>query len=184
MPTAEKYLKPEVIRQIKRLDLRCAVHRAGVSARTARQPVPWLFRRVQRAPQVHARRRSQGHRLADLRQDRQVLHQEVRGRDEHHRLPGDGSEPLDGLHLSAGADEVRVRHLPGGRAVLLDDPSARPGGADHLRRADPQQPAAADAARPPGRRAVAVGQLAARRATPTSRTAWCRWRPCSATPAW
>ena len=36
----------------------------------------------------------------------------------------------------------------------------------------------------PGRRALAAGQLAARRAPPTSPTAWPRWPPCSATPAW
>ena len=33
--------------------------------------------------------------------------------------------------------------LPGGRAVLPDDPSAGPGGADDLRPADPPQPAPA-----------------------------------------
>ncbi len=140
-----------------------AVHRQGLSARLARQPVPRLFGRVQRAPQIHARRRPQGHRLADLRQDRQVLRQEVRGRDEHHGLHDDGPQPLDGLHLSAGVDEVRVLDLPGGRALLPDDPPAGPGGADHLRREDPQLPAAQGPPRPPGRRALAVGQPQARR---------------------
>ena len=90
MPSAEQYLKPKVIRQIKRLDLPRAVYRQGLSARSARQPLPRLFRRVQRTSQVHARRRPQGHRLADLRQDRQILREEVRGRDEHHGLHDDG----------------------------------------------------------------------------------------------
>ena len=38
-----------------------------------------------------------------------------------------------GYTLSAGVDQVRVLDLPGGRAVLLDDPSAGPGGPDHVR---------------------------------------------------
>ena len=133
MPSAEKYLKPEVIRQIKRLDLRAQFIVKGFLHGLHASPVPRLLGRVQRTPQVHARRRPEGHRLAGLRQDRQVLRQEVRGRDEHHRLPGDGPEPLDGLHLSAGVDEVRLLDLPGGRAVLPDDPPARPGGAADLR---------------------------------------------------
>ena len=77
----------------------------------------------------------EGYRLADLRQDRQVLRQEIRGRDQHHRLHDDGPQPLDGLHLPAGVDQVRVLDLPGGRALLLDDPPAGPGGPDHVRHA-------------------------------------------------
>ena len=48
---------------------------------------------------------------------------------------------FDGLHVSPGADEVRLRHLPGRGAVLSDDPSAGPGRPDHVRRADSRKPA-------------------------------------------
>ena len=122
--TAEKYLKPEVIRQVARLDLRAKFIVEGFIAGSARQPVPGVLGRVLRASQVHRRRQHLRHRLERLRQDRPVLHQEVPGRDQPDRLPGDGPIRLDGLHLPPGVDQVRVQHQPGGGPLLPDDPPA------------------------------------------------------------
>ena len=68
------------------------VHRRGLPDRPPRLAVPGLLRRILRAPQVQPRRRHQGSRLERLRQDGSALRQEVPGRDERHRLSGDGPE--------------------------------------------------------------------------------------------
>ena len=71
----EQYLRPEVIHQISQLNLRAQFIVKGFLQGLGGQPVPRVFGRVQRASQIHGRRRPGGHRLAGLCQDRQVLHQ-------------------------------------------------------------------------------------------------------------
>jgi len=61
--TAEKYLKPEVIRQVARLDLRAKFIVEGFIAGLPREPLPGVFGRILRAPQVHVRRQYLRHRL-------------------------------------------------------------------------------------------------------------------------
>ena len=127
------------------------VHRRGIHLGVARQPVSGLLGRVFGASQVHRRRQHRRHRLERLRQDRPVLHQEVPGRDQPDRLPRDGSLGLDGVHLPAGADQIRIRDQPGGGPLLLDDPAARPGRLDRVRSEGSPEPG-------PGQQTVAARQ--------------------------
>ncbi len=125
--TAEKYLKPEVIRQVARLDLRAKFIVEGFISGLHASPFQGFSVEFSEHRKYSVRRQHLRHRLERLRQDRPVLHQEIPGRDQPDRLHGDGPIRLDGLHLSSGADQVRIRHQPGGGPLLPDDPPARPG---------------------------------------------------------
>ena len=150
------------------------VHRRGLHRGLARQPVPGVLGRVLRASQVHRRRQHLGRRLERLRQDRPLLHQEVPGRDQPDGLPRDGPLRVDGLHLSPGADQVRVQHQPGGRPLLPDDPPARPGRPDRLRPEGPPEPGAGEQAVATRQHPLAAGQAEAGGRRRTSRPACTR----------
>ena len=66
--------------------------------------------------------------------------------------------------------QARVRRVPGGVARLPDEPSARRGRPDRLRRADRDHAAGERAARSPARAAAGARSAAARHARPTSRS--------------
>src|SRR5262249_56901189 len=86
--------------------------RRGLHLRHAPQPVLRPQRRVRAAPRLHPRRRHPPPRLEGLVQDRQVLHQTVRGRDEPALHPGRGRQQLHALR-PPGAEQVRLRlHHP------------------------------------------------------------------------
>ncbi len=76
---------------------------------------------------------------------------------------------VDGVHLSAGADQVRVRHLPGRGARLPDDPSAGPGRPGHVRHEHPHRPAAAQQAHAARAQSSRCSPISSRPARPTSR---------------
>ncbi len=106
MSTVEKYLKPEVIRQISRLDLRAQFIVTGFLHGLHASP----FHGFSVEFSEH-RKYTPGDDPHDIdwlvyAKTEQVLRQEVRGRDEHHRLSRDGPERVDGVHVSAGVDQV------------------------------------------------------------------------------
>src|SRR5262249_9742640 len=69
----------------------------------------------------------------------------------------DGPQRVDGVDLSAGIDEVRLRDLPGGGAGVSDDPPAGPGGTGDFRHRHPDEPSAAEQADAAGNDTVCPG---------------------------
>ena len=126
--TAEKYLKPEVIRQVARLDLRAKFIVEGFISGLHASP----FHGFSVEFSEH-RKYTAGDNISDVdwsvfaKTDRFYI-KKYPGRDQPDRLPRDGPLGVDGLHLSPGADEVRVRRQPGRGAGLPDDPPAGPVG--------------------------------------------------------
>ena len=123
--TAEKYLKPEVIRQVARLDLRAKFIVEGFISGLHASP----FQGFSVEFSEH-RKYSSGDNISDIdwnvyaKTDRFYI-KKFQAETNLTGLHGDGPIRLDGLHLSSGADQVRVRHQPGGGPLLPDDPPAR-----------------------------------------------------------
>ena len=70
MKKPEQYLRPEVIRQVGRLDLRAKFIVEGFLPGLHASPFQGFSVEFSRASQIHRRRRPQGPRLERLRQDR------------------------------------------------------------------------------------------------------------------
>src|SRR5213596_2611232 len=106
----EKYLRPEVIHQVSRLDLRAKFIVEGFLAGLHASP----FQGFSVEFSEH-RKYVPGDDVKNLDwtvyAKTPLLRQEVRGRDERHRLPGDGPVGVDGLHAPPAADQVRILHL-------------------------------------------------------------------------
>ena len=144
--TAEKYLKPEVIRQVAAAGPAAKFIVEGFISGLHASPFQGFSVEFSEHRKYTAGDNISRHRLERLRQDRPVLHQEVPGRDQPDRLPGDGPLGLDGLHLPPGVDQVRVRHQPGGGPLLPDDPPARSGWPDRVRPEGSPEPGAGEQA--------------------------------------
>ena len=133
MPSVEKYLKPEVINQIKRLDLRAQFvvkgfmqglhaspfHGFSVEFSEHRKYTPgddpkdidWLvYAKTDKyyIKKFEAETNITGYLVMDLSQ-------------------------VDGVHLPAAADQTGLRHLPGRVTLLSDDFPTGSGRPDHLR---------------------------------------------------
>ena len=149
--TAEKYLKPEVIRQVARLDLRAKFIVEGFISGLHASP----FQGFSVEFSEH-RKYTAGDNIGDIdwnvfaKTDRFYI-KKFQAETNLTGLSGDGSLGLDGIHLPAGADQIRVRDQPGGGPLLLDDPAARPGRPDRLRSEGSPEPG-------PGEQAVAARQ--------------------------
>ncbi len=126
MPTAEQYLKPEVIRQIKRLDLRAQFIVKGFLQGLHASP----FHGFSVEFSEH-RKYTPGDDPKDIdwlvyaKTDKYYVKKFEAETNITGYLVMDLSQSM-GYTLPAGADQVRLRHLPGRGAVLPDDPSARP----------------------------------------------------------
>ena len=136
MSTVEKYLKPEVIRQISRLDLRAQFIVKGFLHGLHASP----FHGFSVEFSEH-RKYTPGDDPQDIdwlvyaKTDKYYVKKFEAETNITGYLAMDLSESM-ALHVPAGADEVRVRDLPGGGAVLPDDPPAGPGRPGHVRRED------------------------------------------------
>ena len=137
MSHPEKYLRPEVIRQVARLDLRAKFIVEGFLAGLHASP----FHGFSVEFSEH-RKYVPGDDLKDLdwnvyaKTDKYYLKKFQAETNVTGYLVMDLSR-VDGVHLPPGADQVRVRHLPGGGARLPDDPPAGPGRPGHVRHEDP-----------------------------------------------
>ncbi len=92
----------------RRLDLRARQVVEGFISGMHRSPFFGHSRRVRAAPRVHPRRRHPPPRLEGLVQDRPLLHQAVRGRDQPALHPGRRRQRVDALRPRA-AEQVRLR---------------------------------------------------------------------------
>ena len=108
MPDSKRFLHPEAIKRIARLDLRARHVVEGFLSGMHRSPVLRPVDRVPPAPRVHLRRRSALHRLEGLGQAGPLLRQAVRGR---HQPPRHAAGRRLRQHaLRPRADEqVRIR---------------------------------------------------------------------------
>ena len=146
MAAPEKYLRPEVIRQVARLDLRARFIVEGFLAGLHASP----FQGFSVEFSEH-RKYVPGDDLKDLdwnvfaKTDKYYLKKFQAETNVTGYLAMD-LERLDGLHLPPGIDQVRLLHLPGRGARLPDDPPAGPGRAGGVRHDDQGQPAAAEQA--------------------------------------
>ena len=104
-----RFLHPETIARISRLDLRGRGRRLHL--RHAPQPVLRPFGRVRAAPRVHRRRRHPPSRLEGLVEDRPLLHQAVRGRDQPALHAGRRCQRVDALRPRP-AEQVRTMAAP------------------------------------------------------------------------
>ena len=131
--TAEKYLKPEVIRQVARLT--CAPSSSSRASSRACTPARSRGSRSS-SPSIASTPPATTSRDIDwnvyAKTDRFYI-KKFQAETNLTGYHGDGSIRLDGLHLSPGVDEVRIRHQPGGGALLPDDPPAGSGRLDRLR---------------------------------------------------
>jgi len=101
MPAAESYLKPEVINQIKRLDLRVQFVVRGFLHGLHASPYQGFSVEFS-----EHRKYTTGDDPSDIDWLVYAKTDKYYGGDEYHRLPGDGPEPLDGLHAPAGTQQV------------------------------------------------------------------------------
>ena len=141
--STEKYLRPEVIRQVARLDLRAKFIVEGFLAGLHASPFHGFSVEFSE------------HRKYVPGDDLKDLDWNVYAKTDKYYLKKFQAETnmtgylvmdligVDGLHVSPGIDQVRVRHLPGRGARLSDDPSAGPGRPGDVRHADSHEPAAA-----------------------------------------
>ena len=137
--SAEQYLKPEVIRQVSRLDLRAKFIVEGFIAGLHASP----FHGFSVEFSEH-RKYTTGDNISDI--DWNVFAKTdrfyIKKFQAETNLTGYMAMDLsgvDGIHVSTGIDQVRVRRQPGRRPGLSDDPPARPGGPDRLRRGRPPE---------------------------------------------
>ncbi len=169
MSTVEKYLKPEVIRQISRLDLRAQFivkgflqglhaspfHGFSVEFSEHRKYTPgddpndidWLvYAKTDKyyVKKFEAETNITGYLVMDLSQSMGYTYRQKLTKFDYGDLPGRG-------------------------AVLPDGPPARPGGPDHVRRPDSPELAGEEQADADRARAVAAGATCDRPARPTSR---------------
>ena len=125
--TAEKYLKPEVIRQVARLDLRAKFIVEGFISGLHASP----FQGFSVEFSEH-RKYTPGDNISDIdwnvyaKTDRFYIKKFQAETNLTGYLVMDLSGSM-GYTLPPGADQVRVRHQSGGGALLPDDPPARPG---------------------------------------------------------
>ncbi len=161
MSTVEKYLKPQVVRQISRLDLR------------AQFIVKGFLQGLHASPFQGFSVEFSEHRKYTPGDDPQDIDWLVYAKTDKYYVKKFEAETnitgylvMDlsrsmGYTLSAGADQIRIRRQPGRGAVLLDDSSAGSGRADHVRPADAAEPAAAIETHATGQRVIAIGQFEA-----------------------
>ena len=184
MSTVEKYLKPEVIRQIKRLDLRASsssraflhglhaspFHGFSVEFSEHRKYTPgddpkdidWLvYAKTDKyyVKKFEAETNITGYLVMDLSRSMGYTYRQEMTKFDY------------AICLAAALCYLMI-HQQDPVGLLTFDRKIR----HSLRPQNPPQP--------PGRRALAAGQPEAGRRRPTSPRAWCRWRPCSGTPAW
>ena len=123
----EKYLKPEVIRQVSRLDLRAKFIVEGFISGLHASP----FQGFSVEFSEH-RKYTSGDNISDIdwnvyaKTDRYYIKKFQAETNLTGYLVMDLSG-VDGLHLPPGDHEIRVWHQPCGGAQLLDDSPARPG---------------------------------------------------------
>ena len=139
MPAVEQYLKPKSSTD---RGLICApVHRQRLSARAARQPVSWLLGRVQRASQIHGRRRSA----------RTSTGWSIAKTDKYYVKKFEAETNITGylvMDLSRSMGYTYRQELTkfdyaiclAAALCYLMIHQQDPGGSDHVRRKDPQQP--------------------------------------------
>ena len=163
MPAAEQYLKPEVIRQIKRLDLR------------AQFIVKGFLQGLHASPFHGFSVEFSEHRKYTAGDDPKDIDWLIYAKtDKYYVKKFEAETNITGylvMDLSRSMGYTYRQELTkfeysiclAAALVLPDDPPAGPGGPDHLRREDPQQPAAQDPPSAPGRHAFAVVESQARR---------------------
>ena len=119
-----------------------AAHRRGLHRRPPSEPLPRLLGGVRRVPPVQRGGVGAQRRLEDLREDRPLLREGLRGRDEPARDAARRPERVDGFHGGRRGDEAALRDAPRRRARLSHDHAARRRGARRVRREDQRARAA------------------------------------------
>ena len=175
--TAEKYLKPEVIRQVARLDLRAKFIVEGFISGLHASP----FQGFSVEFSEH-RKYTAGDNISDIdwnvyaKTDRFYIKKFQAETNLTGYLVMDLSGSM-GYTYRQELTKFEYGDQPGGGPLLLDDPPARPGRPDRLRPEGPPEPGAGEQAVAARQHPVAAGQAQAGRGRRTSR------RACTRSPA-